>query len=187
MLLFSVLSFIILLSPILVPAVAYPIVYAPYSEIVLRLQTLEKRAPTLVSVWSAQARYGTPSPGDCSGPTAGTRIPCEHWFIELANRSTGPPNPRLFLGDAYAERPQVFLSGNLHGDEQVGPMTLLLLVEDLVNARLKGDNAWLNALLDTRRVVAIPLTNPWGYDRLVREENGIDPNRDFPYDTDPRE
>ncbi len=41
---------------------------------------------------------------------------------------------------------------------------------------------WLARLVSTRRIVAVPMTNALGYDRNQRAEDGIDPNRDFPYD-----
>eukprot|EP00977_Amphora_coffeiformis_P020019 scaffold7805_cov153-Amphora_coffeaeformis.AAC.3 len=45
---------------------------------------------------------------------------------------------------------------------------------------------WLARLVATRRIVIVPTANALGYYQNVREENRIDPNRDFPYDlTDP--
>jgi hypothetical protein len=41
---------------------------------------------------------------------------------------------------------------------------------------------WLARLVTTRRIVLVPMTNALGYDRNERTENGVDPNRDFPYD-----
>jgi Predicted deacylase len=41
---------------------------------------------------------------------------------------------------------------------------------------------WLARLVSTRRIVIVPMTNALGYDRNERTEDGVDPNRDFPYD-----
>jgi len=41
---------------------------------------------------------------------------------------------------------------------------------------------WLARLVTTRRIVIMPSANALGYFRNTREEDGIDPNRDFPYD-----
>ena len=41
---------------------------------------------------------------------------------------------------------------------------------------------WLARLVSTRRIVVSPMTNALGYDRNQREEDGIDCNRDFPFD-----
>jgi hypothetical protein len=123
--------------------------------------------------------------------------------------------------------PDVFLSGAVHGNERVGPTTLVemsaLLLEaahcesmprmrhkpkpgdvddastkmweeELAAARLcrrdLADNRgipapyrqWLARLVSTRRTVVIPTANALGYSRDEREEAGIDPNRDFPFD-----
>jgi hypothetical protein len=42
---------------------------------------------------------------------------------------------------------------------------------------------WLKRLVDTRTIYMMPTTNALGYHQNVREENGIDPNRDFAYGT----
>jgi hypothetical protein len=41
---------------------------------------------------------------------------------------------------------------------------------------------WLARLVTTRRIVIVPTPNSSGYYANQRTENGIDPNRDFPYD-----
>ncbi|KAI2511738.1 Zinc carboxypeptidase [Fragilaria crotonensis] len=41
---------------------------------------------------------------------------------------------------------------------------------------------WLARLLTTRRIVIIPTANALGYFQNTREEDGVDPNRDFPID-----
>lgn len=41
---------------------------------------------------------------------------------------------------------------------------------------------WLARLVATRRIVIVPTANALGYFRNVREEEQIDPNRDFPFD-----
>jgi hypothetical protein len=154
-----------------------------YAEVVQRLHALQQRAPHLVELWNAQDRFAVASPGECGDQA------CKHWFVSITNRTgaSGSPNAPgvpASLADTLplSQRPQIFLSGNLHGDETVGPMTLLLLLEDLVAARLRGDNPWFNQLVDTRLIVAIPVTNPKGFVDGRRDENGLDPNRDFPYD-----
>jgi hypothetical protein len=47
---------------------------------------------------------------------------------------------------------------------------------------------WLARLVATRRIVVVPTANALGYFRNVREEETMDPNRDFPYDVlEPKE
>jgi hypothetical protein len=108
-------------------------------------------------------------------------------------------------------------SGEVHGNEQVGPTAVLEAAQILLDAATceslprisikddldwdaelitaqscrqtwsdRGyadyDRQWLARLVSTRRIVLVPTANALGYFRKVREEDGIDPNRDFPYD-----
>ena len=70
-------------------------------------------------MYSAQDRYPNyvPSAGACKDGTGG-HTPCKQWFIRITNEATLPE----------PDRPEVFFSGNLHGDEDVGPMTLITMV-----------------------------------------------------------
>ena len=52
--------------------------------------------------------------------------------------------------------------------------------EFLVNTRAANTNPWVTRLVDTRSITMLPVSNAIGYDKLVREENHVDPNRDFP-------
>ncbi|KAL7460861.1 hypothetical protein ACHAXS_001297, partial [Conticribra weissflogii] len=45
---------------------------------------------------------------------------------------------------------------------------------------------WLARLVATRRTVVVPTANALGYARNERTEDGIDPNRDFPFDVLPK-
>uniref|UniRef100_A0A7S2UH09 Peptidase M14 domain-containing protein n=1 Tax=Attheya septentrionalis TaxID=420275 RepID=A0A7S2UH09_9STRA len=47
---------------------------------------------------------------------------------------------------------------------------------------LDAERKWLARLVATRRIVIVPTANALGYDQNIREENGLDPNRDFPFD-----
>ena len=44
---------------------------------------------------------------------------------------------------------------------------------------------WVRRLVDNRVVLVMPMTNAIGVNDRRREELGIDPNRDFPYDQQP--
>jgi hypothetical protein len=179
-------------APVIPPLGNVPITYAGYASIVQRLQALATAAPQLVRVWNAQDEYGVASPGSCYTADNG-RAPCGHWFIALTNRTSMAEEGRVVQSRHVRDRPQVFLSGNLHGNEIVGPTTLITLAESLVHWYQHGGldgagNAWVRRLLDTRVLVMLPVTNPLGYDTRpepVREENGVDPNRDFPYNVAP--
>jgi hypothetical protein len=167
-----------------------PIAYASYWQMVERMQRLAATAPRYVRLWSAQQRYGLASPGECTD-AAGASTPCTHWVMEItdfdgaANATAAGAGPDSVLPGDLAHRPQVFLSGNLHGDEQVGPMTLISLAEHMVAVLGGGASPWIARLAATRRLLVMPMTNPLGYARIVRTENGMDPNRDFPFNQDP--
>lgn len=134
-------------------------------------------------MWSAQDRYGTPSPGLCRGEDD-AQVPCKQWFLTISNTTSAPAG-----SVAASERPQVFFSGNLHGDEWVGPPTLLELAELLVHGALPGPgfHPWLSRLVNTRTIVILVVSNPLGYDSSPpdRAEHGNDPNRDFPFEQAP--
>ena len=132
-----------------------PFTYPSYADVVSRLLALNATYPRWVDVWTAQVcawlglrapwllwrfadtltpslpthlpphmlyvhvqmctheqqRYGVGSPVERCGQAA-----CEQWFIRITDEAS----PRL------AQLPQVFFSGNLHGDEQVGDGTTQL-------------------------------------------------------------
>ncbi len=139
--------------------------------------------------YTAQERYGLPSPGKC-----GEEL-CEQWVLHITDHESY---------DRDLERPEVFFSGTLHGNERVGPTVTVELAELLLKAvecnerggggGLKEDACkhpglekhlelvpWLSWLVHNRSIVLIPLANAKGYYDNVREENGLDPNRDFPF------
>ena len=161
-----------------------PISYPTFKEVKNRLHALAAAHPDLVEVYSAQARYGTPYPSP-ENPNVCDDIACDHWYISITNRTLGGSS-WASASPALVDRPQFFASGNLHGDEWVGPVTLLELAELIVagaTGRGASFNPWLARLVNTRVIVLLPVSNPWGYTRRVREDfNGRDPNRDFSYD-----
>lgn len=142
-----------------------------------------------------------------------------------------PPGPSgEYEKSGWKHVPDVFLSGSVHGNERVGPTSLLEMSELLVEAAyceslprmrykpttdeddeeatkrwqqeltsaqtcrqsLEAEKGipspyrqWLARLVSTRRTIVIPTANALGYSRNQREEDGIDPNRDFPFDITP--
>ena len=94
--------------------------------------------------------------------------------LEITNRSS------LALEPA---RPEIFISGALHGDKRIGPATALALSRWLIE-RYDTD-PWMRRLVDQRTILVMPMTNAIGVEQRRRDELGIDPNRDFPYDQSP--
>ena len=100
------------------------------------------------------------------------------------------------------ERPQVLISGEIHGDERVGPSSTLHMSLMLVHAAqcdvAKKDEsckylletfgisspdaiAWLAVLATKRDTISIPTANCLGYRNNRRDDANVDPNRDFGY------
>ena len=57
--------------------------------------------------------------------------------------------------------PHIYISGEIHGDEVVGPIMSVELLEYL--ARHYKDNAWVRRLVDTRVILVSPMTNALGF------------------------
>lgn len=90
------------------------------------------------------------------------------------------------------------MSGEVHGDERVGPTAVIELILLIIKNRKLP---WMNHILNHRMIVLTPITNPHGYANNIREELLIsdendwtltnrntryntvhkDINRDFPY------
>ena len=79
------------------------------------------------------------------------------------------------------QRPQIFISGTLHGNEWVGPTATVAAAEWMLKEATERDG-WIRHLLNTRITVIIPIANADGFAHNRREEVGIDPNRDFAFD-----
>ena len=56
-------------------------------------------------------------------------------------------------------------SGEVHGDEHIGPTATLELIELILK---NHKDPWFKHLLDHRYIVIIPMTNPHGYYERIR-------------------
>ena len=173
-----------------------PYKYYTYGELTARMEKLSQDYPKLIKLETAQELYHLPSPGTCKDKDR-KDTPCLQYIIHLTNHENLEQHPN---------RPEVFLSGALHGDEQVGPLAVmetlellasasycyqnLLLVEEgkddeicisLYEDFTREELKWLDFLVQNRLTTAMVMTNAIGFDHINREENRIDPNRDFPY------
>ena len=151
--------------------------YWTYGKMVAAMKKLERDHPDLVELFSAQDRWGLPNPGSCEKEGGGGSAPCEVWVLRLTNEKTLPE----------PARPEVFFSGALHGNERVGPNAVMELALLFAQHYVQGSNPWVTRLLNTRSLLMTPMTNAYGYHHNRREEQGIDPNRDFPYEQKPSE
>jgi len=142
-------------------------------------QALNTGHPGLVQLWNAQDEFGVASPSSqCTEYDNSNNVvaaACRQYFIRITNEAT--------LSTVNDTRPEVFFSGALHGDERIGPNTVIELADLLVtNYASSSPNPWLKRMVDTRSIWIMPNANSIGYHLNQREENGIDPNRDFPFD-----
>jgi carboxypeptidase D len=75
--------------------------------------------------------------------------------------------------------PEVFLAGNIHGDETVGGQLLQRYLWDICNKY--GTDAVLTSIVNSIDLYVMPMFNPDGYESNTRANaNGVDLNRDFP-------
>ena len=147
--------------------------YYSYGAAAAELLRLATARPDLASLSTTQALYGLGTVGTCKNAD-GTSSACQNYVLEITNRSSLAADP---------ERPEVLISGALHGDERIGPITAIELARWLVE-RYDTD-PWARRLVDTRVLLLVPMTNALGVSTNHRDENGIDPNRDFPYEQEP--
>jgi len=162
-------------------------------EIVSRLHWLADNYPKFATLESSQDSFGLPVAGteqDCPFEKDGKG--CKNWFLTISG------------SDEDNNLPEVFLSGCVHGNERVGPTAVMetatLLLEsaacelnysEACRASLLTESdisdkerLWMARLVQTRRIVIVPTANALGYYQNVREENGVDPNRDFPFEVE---
>eukprot|EP01029_Cantina_marsupialis_P015933 TRINITY_DN352789_c0_g1_i1.p1 TRINITY_DN352789_c0_g1~~TRINITY_DN352789_c0_g1_i1.p1 ORF type:complete len:663 (+),score=120.74 TRINITY_DN352789_c0_g1_i1:86-2074(+) len=152
--------------------------YLSYAQMESEIGLMVKDYPDVISSFTAQEEYGFSSPGKCIGSN-GKSENCKQTVVRLTQFES--------LKDDVT-RPQVIFSGEIHGNERVGPTAVVELAKLLVeNYGKKCPNKWLCTLLETRDIFIVPTANVIGYENNKREENGIDPNRDFPFDQNPKE
>jgi hypothetical protein len=206
------------------------------SEIRRTMLQWNKHYSTFITVTTAQDSYGFPA--------AGTTDDCKFDHTDADGEEFQAPNNEgclNFIGivqdyeahpvgsTSAAWLPTVLWSGEVHGDERVGPTAVLEATQLLLDAaqceakprmslftseveaehtsdpvnsvwaqELRHARAcreqlyqrgisdvqrqWLSRLVATRRIIVVPTANALGYERNIREENNVDPNRDFPFD-----
>jgi len=164
----------------------------------------EEDYPDLIQVTTAQEAYGLPAAGGNNDCPFYEEKGCPNYFFTIQDFIAHP------IGSETSNLlPEMIWSGCLHGNERVGPTSVMeasaILLEaayceglprdpseidaakecrsDLNNKGIDDvQRKWLARLVSTRRIVVVPTANALGYYRNTREEGTIDPNRDFPYD-----
>jgi hypothetical protein len=91
--------------------------------------------------------------------------------------------PILFMGNRNEERPWIMLIGAHHGDEPDSAEAVLAFTTHIIDSYGSGDRR-ASEILDNINLAILPVVNPYGLDMNTREdENGEDPNRDYPFET----
>ncbi|MGA1793595.1 MAG: M14 family metallopeptidase [Thermoplasmatota archaeon] len=90
--------------------------------------------------------------------------------------------PILFIGNrSDTERKWIMLVGAHHGDEPDSAETVLAFAHYILGT--SEDGVISEDLLDNINIAVLPVVNPYGLDHNSRyDENGEDPNRDYPFD-----
>lgn len=164
----------------------------------------EDYSDSLIQVTTSQEAYGLPAAGGNNDCPFYEEKGCPNYFFTIQDFIAHP------IGSETSNLlPEIIWSGCLHGNERVGPTSVMeasaILLEaaycealprdpseidaakecrsDLNNKGIDDvQRKWLARLVSTRRIVVVPTSNALGYYRNKREEGNIDPNRDFPYD-----
>lgn len=137
-----------------------PYRYPPPEWIEQKSREIANSNPQCLRVYDALERFPDISASGQCGSNS-----CSYTVLELG----APPSKSI---------PQIFFSGAVHGNERPGPLAVMEVVR-LICDGVTG--------IDLKRVtiIAVPTPNALGFYQNVREDDGIDPNRDFPYDENP--
>lgn len=91
--------------------------------------------------------------------------------------------PSIIIGSSDKSLPTLGLFGGVHGVERIGTQVLLAYLNTL-NKRLDWDEDFKEQL-KSRRIVCIPIVNPWGLAHFRRSNhNGVDLMRNAPVEAD---
>ncbi|RKX52441.1 MAG: hypothetical protein DRP25_02310 [Thermotoga sp.] len=136
--------------------------HTSYESLVADMQNLNNNYPDIFELYTAQDAFGLPD------VTSGSET-YKTWIIRITNESTG------------FNKPEVLFIGGHHGDEPVGVEAAYYLAEWL--AEHYDDDPFVHYLVDHREIYIMPVVNPYGWVHNQRsDENGIDMNRDYPYE-----
>jgi len=86
-------------------------------------------------------------------------------------------------GRSLAQKPELVITAATHGDELITVEVVMSLVNELIKGY--GTDQRLTKMVDDHVLYFIPIVNADGYVSRQRYCNGIDPNRDYPYPTNP--
>ena len=127
-------SFVGILLPLLTGTIlSAPYKYHDYTGLTDEIHSLAAAYPGLASAYSANERYNLGYPKEylmsskCKNPASAGNIHagCHSWVLHITDHASLPSAPH---------RPEVFLSGEIHGDERVGPAATMAAASLIVRA-----------------------------------------------------
>jgi hypothetical protein len=90
------------------------------SRFQLEMRDWEKRFPDFIRLTTAQEAYGLPTAGDADDCPFYEKDGCPNYFFTIQDFIAHPID-----SDSSSHLPEVFLSGALHGNERVGPTSVM--------------------------------------------------------------
>lgn len=151
--------------------------YNDYTQLIERIVLLSKTCSHYIQIDTSQHRYGLDSAEPC-----------------VLNGHNGSCDTHIIYMTDFASydnsRPQLYLSGSLHGDEVMGPNIIIEFIEYYCQKDKLKDTFEYN-ILKERMFIFTPLINTYGFSHSIKEDkivfrvnktiSYVDPNRDFPY------
>ena len=151
--------------------------YYSYKDIMTTFTSLAKSCPNYIKIDTSQSRYNLDHVPGCNGAN------CENLIVYLTDF------------DTYTlSRPHYYISGLVHGNEEIGPTSLVEFAMYFCNKKNTTNVSSYDKsfhILKSKLFIFTPMTNAYGYaneqreDRVVMKNTSqmklIDPNRDFPY------
>lgn len=147
--------------------------YYSYDKIIETFHSLARTCPQFIKIDTSQSRYRLPSAGQCGD----RNLPCENLIVFMTDFQT-----------MDISRPQIFISGELNGDDRIGPTVLTELAVYFCDPSNQKE-PWVINLLKERYFVFTPMTNAYGYSKNQKEDlvytpvnkTDVNPLNDFPY------
>lgn len=163
---------LLLCLSLLPPSSAARYRYMSYGGINRRLRLLAAAHSNVLTLWNADKYLSVASADRCRSSTHARPSGRPDHTCETLIADVGP-----------RDAPAVLVLGSLHGDERLGAVAALALVETLV---LHTADEWVMRLARSRRVIVVPMPNPSAYDKFSRFEPGpngtlLDAASDFPF------
>ncbi len=103
-------------------------------------------------------------------------------YVEYGRSGQGLPLVALRVGkhlNSPETKPRILLTAATHGDEIITTEILLSLLQTVLQK--SANDSRFETMIDKTEIVFIPVINADGFSRQHRYDNGVDPNRSYPY------